>query len=304
MKKLIVLIGMVVSGSLFSQTITHITLEEYGKPIYMSPKAGSCGSPDGPMNSIGGPPASYAWLQANGYCNPASYGTNPTVCWTFTPTSSSVTINSGYSTTGCANIGFGPFTLYNNSCTNIGSGLSFTGLTPGLQYTWCMTGSAWGGGPGCIGFTDFCPYFTNNTVLPIILDYFKGESIEDYNYLSWATWSETNNSYFTLEKSNDAKNWEVIDTQSGAGTSNEHNLYNYLDYEVTVGAIYYRLSQTDFDGLTEYFKIITLISKPLQTEKPKAYDTIGRVIEHPDSYIGIIIYKYSNGFWYKVTRLK
>lgn len=304
MKKIILSILILVSGSLKSQTISSAELTEYGKPIVMTNKAGSCGSPDGPMNPIGGPPGSYAWLQANGYCNPAAYGNNATVCWTFTPTSSSVTMNSGYSQTGCANVSFGSFNLYSATCTLLGSGLSFTGLTPGIQYTWCMSGSTWGGGPGCIGFTDFCPYYTNNVVLPITLDYFNAELVKDGTYVSWASYTEINNDYYTIEKSRDAKQWEIINTTLGVGNSSIRTEYNFTDHETNEpGTTYYRLSQTDFDGATEYFKIVSISIKHPQ-EKPIAYDTVGRVIPDPTTYIGIIIFKYKNGFWYKVTRVQ
>ena len=121
MKKIILTLLIFATSLMSYSQVTNSTILKnsfIGKvPTYMNNKAGSCGSPDGAMNSTTITPPSYAWLQANGYCNPSAYGTNPTVCWTFTPTSTSVTMNSGYSTTGCANISHGPFNLYNSSCT-------------------------------------------------------------------------------------------------------------------------------------------------------------------------------------------
>lgn len=304
MKKVILSILILVSGSIKSQTISSVELTEYSKPISMTQKAGSCASPDGPMNPTVITPPNYAWLQSNGYCNPSTYGKNVTVCWTFTPTSSSVTINSGYSTTGCNNIAFGSFNLYNSSCTFLASGLSFSGLTPGQSYTWCMTGAAWGGGPGCIGFTDFCPYYTNNVVLPIELEIFAGRKTEDHNYIYWVTATEINNDHFTLDRSTDGINWEYLDVIPGGGNTNTPSMYEYKDYEHTDITCYYRLTQTDFDGNTETFKIISVTGSKLNKEKPVAYDTLGRVIPDPNAYIGIIIFKYKSGFWYKVTRFK
>jgi hypothetical protein len=81
-------------------------------------------------------------------------------------------------------------------------------------------------------------------------------------------------------------------------------MYNFLDYKYTDGTNYYRLTQTDFNGQSETFNIISIRTKDLIQEKPVAYDVIGRVIKSPDSYIGIIIYRYINGFWFKRIKLE
>ena len=262
MKKLILsFILMLVTLVGYSQTIHSTIIKDTitsGKPIYMTAKAGSCGSPDGGMNPTTVNPPNYAWLQANGYCNPASYGKNPTVCWTFTPTSSSVSMNSGYSTTGCNNIAFGGFNLYNSGCTLIGTGLNFTGLVIGNTYTWCMSGSAWGGGLGCIGFTDFCPYYFNNVVLPIELEIFNGYNKNNINNIYWVTATEINNDYFTLERSIDGNVWEVIATIQGGGNTHTPSMYEFKDDSYVSGINYYRLTQTDFNGAYETFETIAI----------------------------------------------
>ena len=260
MNKFILILLLLISSFVYSQTITSTIVKDTitnGKPIYMNPKAGSCGSPDGAMNVIAVAPPSYAWLQANGYCNPASYGTNPTVCWTFVPSSTSVTINSGYSTTGCVNISHGPFNLYNAGCTLIGTGLNFTGLTIGATYTWCMTSSAWGGA-NCIGFTDYCPYFFNNVVLPIELEDFGGYNKGNVNHLYWVTATEINNDYFTIERSKEGDIWYEIAIIPGGGNLNTPSLYEFDDYSYEDGLNYYRLTQTDFNGAFETFEMIAI----------------------------------------------
>lgn len=265
MKKIITILTLLIfTLNSYSQVINSTILKNSfsGKvPTYMN-KAGSCGSPDGSMNVTTVSPPNYAWLQANGYCNPSAYGTNPTVCWTFVPSSTSVTINSGYSTTGCANISHGPFNLYNSSCTLIGTGLSFTGLTIGATYTWCMTSSAWGGGPGCIGFTDYCPYFFNNVTLPIELEDFDGYNKDGINNIYWVTATEINNDFFTLERSRGGQFWDVIATIPGSGNSNTPHLYEYKDDSYIDGVNYYRLTQTDFNGLFETFETIAINTAP------------------------------------------
>lgn len=243
-----------VCNVVFSQTTTSTYVTEdtiKGTPIPMT-KAGSCGSPDGGMNPTVVTPPSYVWLQTNGYCNPSAYGTNPTVCWSFTPTSSSVSINSGYSQTGCVNTAFGSFNMYNSTCNLIGTGLNFTGLTPGQTYTWCMTGAAWGGGGGCTGFNDFCPYYTNNIILPIELINFTCYDEAEKNIITWQTASEINNDYFTLERSANGIHWSVLTTIQGAGNSSILLDYKFVDMDPFISYTYYRLKQTDFDGKFEY----------------------------------------------------
>ena len=266
-------------------------------------KAGTCASQDGTMYSIPAPPPNYTWLEGNGYCNANTYGTSATVCWTFIPTSSSITLNSGYSQTGCANISFNSFNLYNSSCTLIGTGLNFTGLTPGQSYTWCMSGTAWGGGPSCLGFTDFCPYFTNNITLPIELDFFDGKLKDDYVLLNWVTLTETNNDYFTIEKSLDAKYWDEYYRIPGLGNTNTPSMYQFEDHDISSAVIYYRLKQTDYNGEFKIYSPIA-VTIPIKYNIPVAYNIFGDVIQDPDNYKGLIIYKYQDGRYKKIINLR
>lgn len=303
MKNLLTLTLIFISLLCSSQTTTSTIVKDTvtGKvPQLMQLKSGSCGSPDGGMNSTIILPPSHPWLQANGYCNPAAYGNTPTVCWTFTPTSSSVSINSGYSQTGCNNIAFGAFNLFNGSCTLIGTGLNFTGLTPGNTYTWCMTGNAWGGGPSCLGFDDFCPYFLNNVVLPIELVDFYVINRDGVNNLSWVTVSEINNDYFTIENSIDGYMWNTVGTMKGAGNSNTGIIYDF-DHENYIDTVnYYRLTQTDFDGNREVFKIISIDNSKESKTLIRTVNLMGQDVD--EYYKGIIINVYSDGTTEKVIK--
>lgn len=299
--KYYIIMGILLSGlNLKSQVYSNHELPlDSNKIIYMTQKAGSCASPDGPMNSISAPPGSYAYLQANGYCNPNTYGTNPTVCWTFTPTSSSVSINSGYSQTGCANVAFGSIRLFNSSCTQIGTGTNFTGLTPGQSYTWCITGVAWGGGPGCAGFTDFCPYYINNSTLPVELAFFDANLKSDYILISWVTLTEVNNNYFTIEKSTDAKLWDEYYRMPGAGNTNTPSSYEFQDHDISSEIIYYRLVQTDYDGNFKVYNPVA-IKIPVSYNIPTPYDVLGKKIIDIHNYKGLIIYRYKYNKYKKV----
>lgn len=91
------------------------------------------------------------------------------------------------------------------------------------------------------------------TALPIELLAFDAESRDDHVLLSWITAAEINNDFFTIERSDDAQDWEEIGTMDGAGNSSNIELYEYKDFSPLNGISYYRLKQTDFDGQFEYF---------------------------------------------------
>ncbi|MEZ4884230.1 MAG: DUF4331 family protein [Chitinophagales bacterium] len=96
------------------------------------------------------------------------------------------------------------------------------------------------------------------TKLPVELLAFEGEVQKEGNYLTWATASESNNAYFTLERSLNGTDFEAITKIVGAGTTSASNSYNFLDREAPIGTSYYRLKQTDFNGQSESFKTIAL----------------------------------------------
>ena len=87
--------------------------------------------------------------------------------------------------------------------------------------------------------------------LPVELTAFDAKAEEDVAKLSWTTASEFRNDYFTVERSQDGKNWENIATVKGVGTTEEEWNYAFDDPNPYRGISYYRLWQTDFDGTTE-----------------------------------------------------
>lgn len=95
--------------------------------------------------------------------------------------------------------------------------------------------------------------------LPIELISYTGEVQAQGNYLKWQTATEIDNDYFTLERSTDGINFELIDNQAGSGTTSTPQNYDYLDRDAPNGISYYRLWQTDFDGTTAYVGIVTLV---------------------------------------------
>jgi len=92
--------------------------------------------------------------------------------------------------------------------------------------------------------------------LPIELISFTDHCLSQNTVLRWSTASERNNDYFSLEKTLDGISWQIVATVDGAGNSNSMVNYSVVDDELNNSLSYYRLKQTDFDGVFEYSDII------------------------------------------------
>jgi len=120
------------------------------------------------------------------------------------------------------------------------------------------SGTVANGGIAANGINTFSP-FTFGTVnnidnpLPIELLRFDVTKEEQSVRIDWSTATETNNDYFIIERTDDFKNIEVVQTLKGAGNSNEIQNYSIYDLQPLNGTSYYRLTQVDFDGNREVF---------------------------------------------------
>jgi hypothetical protein len=119
--------------------------------------------------------------------------------------------------------------------------------------------------------------------LPIELIAFSAHRIEGQVLLSWSTASETNNDFFTLERSHDTRHAEVIATLPGAGNSNQTLHYHFTDIFPLEGISYYRLKQTDFDGSYEYSPWIVVEATPAHTTLHVSLMSAG-----PDQWLQVI----------------
>ena len=139
--------------------------------------------------------------------------------------------------------------------------------------------------------------------LPIELLSFTGEQHNENNILKWITASETNNDYFTVERSFDAINFEEVGIVDGAGNSISTLNYSLIDNRPFDGVTYYRLTQTDFDGNHQSFGLIsvTRISKGA-LKVIKITNLLGQ--EVPEEYPGVIIYYFSDGSAVKRYNIK
>ena len=76
--------------------------------------------------------------------------------------------------------------------------------------------------------------------------------------VKWATASEINNDFFTVEKSLDNRNFNQIGTVKGSGTKNTTSHYSFEDYNPGALTVYYRIKQTDFNGEFDYSSVVAI----------------------------------------------
>jgi hypothetical protein len=105
----------------------------------------------------------------------------------------------------------------------------------------------------------------NSVLLPVELLYFSGRNENNLNLLEWSTATEINNDYFEVLKSTDGRFFEKIGEVKGHGNSTDKKTYSFKDYEVQDKTNYYRLRQVDFDGKSEFSKIVSVSSKSINS---------------------------------------
>lgn len=101
--------------------------------------------------------------------------------------------------------------------------------------------------------TSFSPFTLGSSSsanpLPIQLIEFSASILDKNNVsLNWATSSEINNDFFTLEKSFDGVNWFELGKVKSVGNAESVTNYNFIDNKAVNGVQFYRLKQTDFGG--------------------------------------------------------
>jgi len=73
--------------------------------------------------------------------------------------------------------------------------------------------------------------------------------------LIWTTSSENNNSYFTVQRSLNATDWDDVEKVQGSNNTNSDTTYAAYDNNPLAGVSYYRLKITDNNGNSTYSEI-------------------------------------------------
>lgn len=131
------------------------------------------------------------------------------------------------------------------------------------------------------------------STLPIELLNFNGYNIHSYNLLSWSTATETNNNYFTLERTIDGINFTEVSRITGSGTSSSTNYYSFADYGFDNAINYYRLKQTDYNGQSETFGFILINNRSSVNKTVNVINVLGQEVN--SDYHGVIFIYYEDG---------
>ncbi len=124
-----------------------------------------------------------------------------------------------------------------------------------------ITGNTTAGSVTSNNVTSFSPFTFGSlssalNPLPVELLSFTANANNDQIELDWATASELNNDFFTIERSIDAETFEKVVILKGNGTTSDRHEYHATDKDPIIGRSYYRLKQTDFDGTVTYSDLV------------------------------------------------
>jgi hypothetical protein len=131
------------------------------------------------------------------------------------------------------------------------------------------------------------------SALPITLMSFTAQKRDNCNLLEWSTASELNNDYFLIERSTDGINWNIINKTTGAGNSNYLINYSFTDYNFENTVNYYRLTQVDYNGVFETFKVVCANNTKKDKKVVGVINTSGQ--EVPIDTKGLLIITYEDG---------
>lgn len=115
------------------------------------------------------------------------------------------------------------------------------------------------------------PTTFTDSPLPVELTAFNAINKGPHVELFWSTASESNNDYFSIERSVNGVDFEVIGELTGAGNSNRTLNYSFTDQSPLKGVVYYRLKQTDFNLDYAYSKLVTVKSEVSKEQIFKLY---------------------------------
>ena len=162
---------------------------------------------------------------------------------------------------------------YNDNSYPTGNGTR-TGIRPNMKFMFQSAGGA----------------------LPITLLSFSGEVVGDispYASITWRVASQVNNDYFSVLHSIDGYEWVEIGTREGAGNSNMEIEYSLSTGEIKYGWNYYKLRQTDYDGMFKEFGAISLMLKEPKINIVRILNELGQDIN--ENTRGLHINIWNNG---------
>jgi hypothetical protein len=101
-------------------------------------------------------------------------------------------------------------------------------------------------------------------ILPVEFTSFSAHCTNSHVQLQWATTTEHNNEYFSIEHASEDGQFELISSVNGQLNSTTKTNYYLTDYFSQPGINYYRLSQTDTDGRLNVLSTISMVNDCLK----------------------------------------
>jgi len=97
------------------------------------------------------------------------------------------------------------------------------------------------------------------TSLPVSFTSFTAVRNNNENLLQWSLIQQANSNYFNVQRSTDAVNFTTIGKVNASGNTTAQQNYSYTDNAfTTANTVYYRLQETDKNGISIYSKIVSL----------------------------------------------
>jgi hypothetical protein len=97
-----------------------------------------------------------------------------------------------------------------------------------------------------------------DVLLPIELLSFSARALDAGVRTEWSTATEQDNAFFTVERSSDARHFMAVGEIAGAGNSSALLHYSWLDARPLPGLSYYRLRQTDINGVSSLSPMVAV----------------------------------------------
>jgi hypothetical protein len=176
-------------------------------------------------------------------------------------TSTTQTIGVGSSTAYSNSYPNGTWSSSNTSIASVNSSGTVSGVSAGtidITYTYTINNP---NQSGCTATLSVSRSITVIQGLPVELTQFETECLADNNiaHIFWTTASENNSSYYQVQRSHDANDWQTIAEVQAAGNSTEQ-IYYEITEAITWRELYtyYRLMQYDMDHSVNIYGPISI----------------------------------------------
>lgn len=115
-----------------------------------------------------------------------------------------------------------------------------------------------------VGFSEFGFGYHVVNPLPVELSSMSATCVENKEVkLAWKTASELNNKKFIIEKWNQNQSWDLIGEVTGQGNTSIETAYTWIDRELSLNEMYYRIIQEDFNGQREVYPALSVHCEPV-----------------------------------------